>query len=187
MPAQSIAITVTPDTKAGLRALEPDEMMRTIKRGVDQGMEMIVARVREQRFTSRGKGSLGVVTGNARRSLRAPPSSIEGNAVIADMGSNLAYVQAHEFGFSGRVNVKEHTRRGHSRVSSAFAVGAVDHFTGRVNSKKQKRTEVRAGIVRAHTRQLNIPEKRMIRDGAKDNQKQIDTGLSIAIRESMGH
>lgn len=86
------------------------------------------------RKNPRALGSLLHVTGTLRRSIR---SRVTQNGV--QFTSSVPYAVAHNEGFSGTQNVREHTRR---------------------NSKTGKSSRVRA-----HQRHADIPERRFIGPG----------------------
>jgi phage gpG-like protein len=53
---------------------------------------------------------LAVRTGALRRSINMRPQGIGTDTPLATVGTNMVYAAAHEFGFSGTVNVRAHMR-----------------------------------------------------------------------------
>ncbi len=73
-------------------------------------------------------------TGTLRRSINRVVTEAPGS-IIAQVGTNVVYAHAHEYGFQGSVNVREHAR------------------------KSAKGT----ATVRAHMRNMNVPERSFLR------------------------
>lgn len=86
--------------------------------------------------------ALSVRTGTLRRSINRVVVQ-QGNSVYAQVGTNVVYAAAHEYGFQGVVNVREYARR---------SDGAK---------------------VRAHTRQMNTPERSFLRSTLRERASQI--------------
>jgi hypothetical protein len=106
------------------------------------------------------EGILGVVTGNARRSM-TNRATMTKDTVEGGIGSPADYVRAHELGFHGDEHVRAHERR---RLG---AIRAID-IRSRTATKRYAPTAAqrRAGpiMVRAHVRRANIIAKHFIRD-----------------------
>jgi phage gpG-like protein len=83
---------------------------------------------------------LHVRTGRLRRSINLRLDD-EGNQVTASVGTNVEYARVHELGFSGTVNVPQHSRKSHMR---------------RVEGKKKRKRIAAAEVVRAHQRRMHI-------------------------------
>lgn len=123
-------------------------MVGRLAEGIRMGMERanlsILGRAMKERFTGQGPFSvsanrLGVKTGQLRRSLRATKPVVVDVAtlsVASKAGSKVEYFGAHEFGFRGTANVRSHARR--------------TRGGGRAT-------------VRAHSRKMNVPERRPLR------------------------
>lgn len=78
-------------------------------------------------------------TGRLRRSITTRVQA-NATAVIGTVGTNVEYAAVHEYGFQGTVNIKAHLRK------------AKDRFIP----------------VRAHTRQVNMPERSFLRSALRD-------------------
>ena len=91
---------------------------------------------------------LNVRSGRLRRSINyRVTESATGTEV--KVGTNVEYARVHEYGFAGRVSVKEHMRAG-------------------------KR-------VRAHTKNMRVPERSFLRSTLKENRAGIDKRIARAI------
>lgn len=96
--------------------------------------------------------ALHVRTGTLRRSINRLVVQ-QGNSVYGQVGTNVAYAAAHEYGFSGVVNVREFTR-------------------GKTGAS-----------VRAHTRQMNLPERSFLRSTLREHASQIREQVRAAAVE----
>lgn len=111
---------------------------------------------RQRRGNSkRNKGRAVLVqSGRLRRSIRI--TGISGGVVT--IGTDVPYAKAHNEGFKGVVNVKEHTRNrfGKEKIGSG-------KFTK--NGKERMKTVQRitgSGAVKAHTRKVNLPRRQFM-------------------------
>jgi phage gpG-like protein len=84
--------------------------------------------------------------------------------VIATVGTKVSYARVHEFGFKGAVSVRAHLRQ----VKQVF---------GRPVSATQN--------VKAHSRNVNLPERSFLRSALKDMEVEIKTSLERAVREEV--
>lgn len=98
---------------------------------------------------------LKVQTGRLRRSINQRVKESE-TGIEALVGTNVSYGRVHEFGFTGTVNVKEHMRKG-----------------------KQAYT------VRAHTRNVNLPERSFLRSSLNDMRQDIDQRIARVVGQSI--
>ncbi len=87
---------------------------------------------------------LGVDTGTGRRSIKGRVTKVGMDNVRGAIGSKLLYIKAHEQGFKGTVQVTSHKRK------------------PRKGAKRGKKRGT--GIVKAHTRKMNIRARRFLRD-----------------------
>ncbi|ENT0444557.1 HK97 gp10 family phage protein [Neisseria gonorrhoeae] len=101
--------------------------------------------VKQNRLSGR---VLGVRTGNLRRSVHQRVN-VSGNVVSGEVDTNVRYGIAHEYGFAGSVNVKASLRQ----VRQAFG-------------KPLK--PPRYVRVRAHTRDVKLPERSFLRSALRD-------------------
>lgn len=98
---------------------------------------------------------LKVQTGRLRRSINFRVAET-GTGIEAKVGTNVEYARVHEFGFKGTVNVKEHMRKG----------------------KKAYR-------VRAHSRNVDLPERSFLRSTMTDMRAGIDQRIARVIGQSI--
>lgn len=103
-------------------------------------------------------------TGTLRRSIIERVEETD-TAITGIVGTNLVYAAVHEYGFSGTVNVREHTRR----VTMAF---------GRTIAPVET-------TVRAHPMRMNLPERSYLRSSLRESQQTIEDGLSSAVKEAV--
>jgi phage gpG-like protein len=103
---------------------------------------------------------LHVRSGTLRRSINQEVRQT-GHAIQGTVGTNVSYARIHEYGFSGTVNVREHLRT----VSKAF---------GRPLASPVTQT------VRAHTKNVNLPERSFLRSALKDFEPRILSELKAA-------
>lgn len=95
---------------------------------------------------------LGVVTGTARRSMVQRVRLFD-DRILGELGSPLAYVRAHEEGFSKTVKVRAHLRRITARSTALTRKGR----------RSRKRVTVGFASVRSHDMKMNITAKRFVR------------------------
>lgn len=104
-------------------------------------------------------------TGRLRRSI-APNVYGSGTTIIGEVGTNVEYAAAHEYGFHGTVTVKEHLRM----MTKAF---------GRLvrNPHKIK--------VSRHQAQRNLPERSFLRSVLEEMRPEIRQDLENALVEAV--
>lgn len=113
------------------------------------------AHIKDQKLSGQ---VLKVRSGNLRTSINAKPVIETADGVEALVGTNKSYGRVHEFGFNGSVSVKAHMRK------------AKDGF--KVN-------------VRAHARQVNLPERSFLRSSLNDMRGQIDARIAAVIGKAI--
>jgi len=99
---------------------------------------------------------LNVRTGRLRRSITQRVTESAGK-VEGIVGTNVEYAHAHEFGFQGNVTVKEHLRR--------------------------LKASGRQAIVRAHSRNVNLPERSFLRSALRELEPEIIESLHDVVKE----
>ena len=107
---------------------------------------------------------LRVRTGRLRRSIHPEWDSRQGYSG-ATVGTNVEYAAIHEYGFSGSVQVKSFQRE----MTKAFG-------------KPISPTQV---TVRAHTRNVNMPERSFLRSTLREMKSEIEEGLQKAIAKEL--
>lgn len=90
---------------------------------------------------------LGAPSGRLRSSI-TPRVTLQNNNLVIQIGTNVEYAAAHEFGFNGTVNVPAHDRV----VRKVFG----------------RSVEERVANVRAHARKMNLRERPFLGPGVQD-------------------
>ena len=106
-------------------------------------------------------------TGTLRRSIVERVDD-QGNLIMGIVGADMStakYAAAHEYGFSGSVDVREHTRH----ITQAF---------GRPITP----TDV---TVRAHAMRMNLPERSYLRSALAEYQPTVESELSSAVKDAV--
>jgi len=107
---------------------------------------------------------LRVRTGRLRRSIHPEWDFRQGYSGTT-VGTNVEYAGIHEYGFSGSVQVKSFQRE----MTKAFG-------------KPISPTQV---TVRAHTRNINMPERSFLRSTLREMNSEIVEGLQEAIAKEL--
>lgn len=108
---------------------------------------------------------LKVRTGRLRRSINMRMEGVGTEQVSGIVGTNLSYARAHEYGFTGVVNVKQSMRM----VKQAF---------GRAITPVQVQ-------VSAHTRKVDLPERSFLRSAMAELEPQIKAEIRGAVMEAL--
>jgi hypothetical protein len=163
----AIVIKVSPEIESLHRRLRDDAgVLAAMAPVLQQQAELTANHIIEHRMSQRGPETLGVRTGRLRRSLRASKVSILSGGLLVTIGSNVKYMGAHEFGFSGDVQVAGHKRK----------------RSGKMVIFGRRRTVRQADVnVRPHKRHVEIKERAPIRRGIEDREEKIGTALSDAL------
>ena len=107
---------------------------------------------------------LRVRTGRLRRSIH-PEWDFKQGYSGATVGTNVEYAAIHEYGFSGSVLVKSFQRE----MTTAFG-------------KPISPTQV---TVRAHTRNINMPERSFLRSTLREMNSEITDSLQLAVTKEL--
>lgn len=183
-------ISLTPESAAFIAGARewPRTLTRNLVRALREENEYTVGHIKQARLTGKGpfppaEGRLGVRSNFLRRSLRqSDKPAVVGTAIYSSIGTNMAYAGGHEFGFSGTVQVRAHPRRIFGTFTAAGGT-SVDARTGKVRKQRKREVELQTGTaqVRAHAREVNIPERAPIRRGIADRALNYRDALSTAI------
>lgn len=180
-----ITLTLTPEARAVLAQVQrfPERMATGLAASLDRENELSIGQIQRTRLSRRGPETLGVVTNRLRSSISRAPARLgeDGRTLVSAIGSNVEYAGAHEYGFRGTVPVRAHTRR---RFETRSVGGAtLDPRTGRIKKARKKTVREQSGIaqVRAHTRQVAIPERAYIRRTVEARAGAYEQSLSRAI------
>lgn len=108
---------------------------------------------------------LNIRTGNLHRSIHQQVTSSDG-LVVGEVNTNVRYGVAHEYGFAGTVNVKASMRQ----IRQAF---------GRLLKSP------RYVQIRAHSRNVKLPERSFLRSALRDMKPDIEADLQKSIERAL--
>lgn len=148
MSGDLISVDIRAEALLARLAGSPDRLRNSMRQTVARLAIRVQGRVKEK-LTGE---VLHVRTGTLRRSINQRVVE-DGPSIYAQVGTNVAYAHAHEYGFRGPVSVRAHTR--------TLATGTVQN-------------------VRAHTRQMNLPARSFLRSTLSEEQDVIRTDLRAA-------
>ena len=104
---------------------------------------------------------LNIRTGNLHRSIHQQVTS-SGGLVVGEVNTNVRYGVAHEYGFAGTVNVKASMRQ----IRQAFG---------------RPLKSPRYVQIRAHSRNVKLPERSFLRSALRDMKPEIEADLQKSI------
>ncbi len=146
-----IVVTITDEALRANLAGFPSRLTANLEHALDRFSKILQTQVKEKLSDD----VLHVRTGTLRRSInqevRTDPGGTE-----AIVGTNVEYAAVHEYGFHGEVSVREHLRR---------ILGARPTAAGQSRVSRDGRTRFVVGstTVRAHMRNVNLPERSFLR------------------------
>jgi phage gpG-like protein len=160
-----------------------------IAKALDKENELTVGHIQLTKLSRKGSKTLGVITNRLRQSLRPSKAVASGSDVVSSIGTNVWYAGIHEFGFQGTVQVRQFTR--HNPHGDMFRVGAetakrkdVVKTASFKTSAKLKKVASGFSVVKAHSRQMNMPERAMIRTGIQERTANYGAALGAAWKEN---
>jgi phage gpG-like protein len=121
-------------------------------------------------------GVLRVRTGRLRRSITAKFEGEGTGSITARIGTNVKYARIHEFGFNGKVRVPEHNVKEFMRMQS-IAFGKL--------MKQPRRVTVKAHVVKAFSKQMNMPKRAFMIPSLNENTGRITTNIRKALAEGL--
>ena len=130
----------------------PDEISRKL---LEFGINA-QATSKKDYLSNHSETTLGVVTGRLRSSI-ALTFKKEENISEVSIGTNVKYGVVHEKGFTGTVSIPSFSRRVRSRDIRGFV------------GEKKRILNKGTGIVRAHTRKLDIKARPFLRPAVENN------------------
>ena len=139
-----------------------DKVQTAIVKSVARSALKLQSEVMERRLSGQ---VLNVRTGNLRRSIHQRVTNT-GSAVIGEVNTNVRYGMAHEYGFAGTVNVKASLRQ----VRQAFG---------------RPLKSPRYVQVRAHSRNVRLPERSFLRTALRDLKPEIETDLRNSVKGAL--
>ena len=174
MPNASYNIQLSPEFRDLLEksADYSHVISSAVRRGLDIANEIALGKIKRERFTGQGpfpvlRHKLGHRSRRLIRALKAAPARVrdfDNVRVESSIGSVVRYFGAHEFGLSERVKVKAHRRN-------------MPEHTRRTPGGDEIRIAAHTQEVGAHTRAVNMPERRPLRAGLADDQLAAAIGL----------
>lgn len=108
---------------------------------------------------------LNIRTGNLHRSIHQQVTS-SGGLVVGEVNTNVRYGVAHEYGFAGTVNVKASMRQ----IRQAFG---------------RPLKSPRYVQIRAHSRNVKLPERSFLRSALRDMKPEIEADLQKSIKGAL--
>jgi phage gpG-like protein len=129
-----------------------------LKSGLRNGITRACLRLQTKVKQDKLSGQvLNVRTGRLRRSITQRVEE-ESGSVVGYVGTKVKYARAHEFGFTGNVTVREHLRKAKSGKES---------------------------LVKAHSRNVHLPERSFLRSALKDLQPAIRQDIRAGVVEAV--
>lgn len=178
-------IELTPSAQAmadRLRNIATYKIPLAIKRGIDVSMPTVIDNIKENRLSGKGpfppeEHRLGVVTGLLRSSVTPIDTTMQVDESSCTIEGGLQvvgvpYANIHEFGFVGSESVREHSRK-YVRIRTTSLRG------GSLLKRPKKTT--RTGIVRAHSRNMNMPARAPFRTGMQENLVRIKESINVEL------
>lgn len=170
-----------------------ERVLKAGETGIRKGLEF--AKTISMREFLRGPrpAKLGEVTGRLRDSLTVSVTRT-GKGVVGRIGSNVKYARFHEFGLTGVVNVREHTRHIQQKLagnSSRRVKFIRDPRTGSiiatkresVNSAAKRGVEFMEQTVKAHPRKVDYKGRPFIRPALERAQAIIRETIVLALKQ----
>lgn len=146
----------------------PTRLLEFLAAALDRFSAVLQARVKEKLSDD----VLHVRTGTLRRSInRQVIKQVDG--VEAVVGTNVEYAAIHEYGFQGAVSVREHVRRitTASRIEATLdkiRLARAMKFSELGPAVRRTRYVSGVAVVRAHTREVNMPERSFLRSALRE-------------------
>lgn len=133
----------------------------------------LVAYIKERKLSDQ---ILQVQTGRLRRSITYRTEGSGTGEFRAFVGTNVKYARAHEYGFSGPVQVRAHIVKEHQRkMTEAF---------GRP-MKNPRAVTVREHTVKQHSMNMNLPPRPFLRTSLEENRESIMSNLRKTLAEAL--
>lgn len=187
IPQPQLSLTPASAALIASSSAWPVALTRNLVRELDRLNELTVGHIIEARATGAGpfpvsEGKLGVISSRYRRAVRPSKAALSGSAITSAIGNNVRYAGAHEYGFTGTVQVKAHRAKNAMvdvlQTSSGERVERWESFGLRGKKKKIASGYVQ---VKAHAMRMHLPERAPIRRGIADELPKYTDGLSAAI------
>lgn len=153
-----------------------------IQQGIGRIALKLLVKVKSMKLSGQ---ALNVRTGKLRRSINL---RIEDNGpeISGIVGTNVEYAAIHEFGFKGEVSVKAHLRM--LRTASKFSLRKVKGQSIGVYRKTRGKLTGGVATVKAHIREVNLPERSFLRTALAElkNSGVIELEIDKSIARALG-
>ena len=141
------------------------DAIAAVLKAYSDGVQSVLKLQREVMQNRLSGQVLNVRTGNLRRSIHQQVTS-SGGLVVGEVNTNVRYGVAHEYGFAGTVNVKASMRQ----IRQAFG---------------RPLKSPRYVQIRAHSRNVKLPERSFLRSALRDMKPEIEADLQKSIEGAL--
>jgi phage gpG-like protein len=186
-PPFVIQVELPEDARSLIKGLEafPEKIVLALKRGIDKALPEVASKIQADRLTGQGpfpieEHMLGVRSGQLRQSVRFTAGVIDGDTVIASIGSPLRYAAVHEFGFEGDVQVKPFFRKNRPRGSVRKNRPRLATDWPALPLHRQNASGV--SPVKAHSRHMKIPARSPFGYGVADSDQIIINAVTSELQ-----
>lgn len=153
----------------------PDELKKQLEAEVSRQTQSVLKRAKQMVSGE----VLNVRTGTLRRKINSRVECIN-SAIVGTVGIKLSYAAIHEFGFKGTIKVRAHNRRSLAQMKA----DAKRRFlpSGKSALRDAKKAKGSGVIqVRAHTREVDLPEKSYLRAALRELEPSIRAALERVV------
>lgn len=150
------------DAIAAVLKAYSDGVQSAVEKSIGRSVLKLQREVKQNRLSGQ---VLNVRTGNLRRSIHHQVTS-SGGLVVGEVNTNVRYGAAHEYGFAGTVNVKASMRQ----IRQAFG---------------RPLKSPRYVQIRAHSRNVKLPERSFLRSALRDMKPEIEADLQKSIERAL--
>lgn len=180
-----IKTSVTGDREVVLGLQRVEEAARgEIRAGIGRIALKLMVRVKAQKLSGQALN----VRSNLLRSSVNYRIDDSGPDISGIVGTNVEYAAIHEFGFKGQMSVKQHLRQ--LRTASKFSLRKVKGQSIGVYMKTRGKLTGGVATVKAHTRNVDLPERSFLRSALKELKAsgvielEIDKSIARALRKA---
>ena len=158
------------------------KMQDNVRRAIERLSIQLQAKVKDEKLSG---DPLHVRSGTLRRSINRVVIE-DGANTFAQVGTNVKYAHIHEYGYDGPEDVREYVRRSREQMSLARfrtnKLGEKIEIKGSYRKNGGGPGEIR---VRAHTRQMHMPERSFLRSSLREMADDIRSEIRSAAREAL--
>lgn len=139
-----------------------DKLTAGLSKSISRLVLLLQRRVKMDKLSGQ---VLKVRTGRLRRSINTRMEGLNTQSVAGYVGTNVVYARAHEYGFTGQVNVKQSLRM-------------------QTKAWGKDITPVQV-TVRAHPRNVSLPERSFLRSALEGMEAEIQREVNGAVIEAI--